>query len=74
MQVTVKLFASFQAGRFNQELREYSEPTLIEDVVRELEIPKEKIGIILLNAVHAKLSQALKEGDVLAIFPLVGGG
>ena len=74
MKITVKLFASFQAGRFNVEIREYPEPTLIGDVVREQNIPEEKIGIVLLNAVHAKLHQPLKEGDILAIFPLVGGG
>ena len=74
MKVTVKLFASFQIGRFNIEIREYPELTLIEDVVHEQNIPAEKIGIVLLNMVHAKLHQPLNDGDILAIFPLVGGG
>jgi molybdopterin converting factor small subunit len=74
MKITVKLFASFQAGRFNVEIREYPEPTLIGDVVREQDLPEEKIGIVLLNMVHAKLYQPLRDGDILAIFPLVGGG
>jgi molybdopterin converting factor small subunit len=74
MKVTVKLFASFQTGRFERELREYPEPTSIGTVVRELNIPEEEVGILLLNAVHADLQQPLKDGDLLAIFPLVGGG
>jgi molybdopterin converting factor small subunit len=74
MKVTVKLFASFQTGRFKQEVREYPDQTLIGNVVRELNIPEREIGILLLNAVHAKLEQPLSDGDILAIFPLVGGG
>jgi len=74
MKVTVKLFASFQTGRFKVELREYPDQTLIGTIVRELNIPEEEVGILLLNAVHAKLDQPLNDGDLLAIFPLVGGG
>jgi molybdopterin converting factor small subunit len=32
------------------------------------------VGILLLNAVHADFGQSLTDGDILAIFPLVGGG
>ncbi len=74
MQVTVKLFASFQTGRFKIEVRDYPDQTLIGTIVRELNIPEEEVGILLLNAVHTKLDQPLSDGDLLAIFPLVGGG
>ncbi|MBE0577205.1 MAG: MoaD/ThiS family protein [Desulfuromonadales bacterium] len=74
MKVTVKLFASFQTGRFKQELREYPDQTLIGTVVKELNIPERDVGILLLNAVHADLKKPLSDGDILAIFPLVGGG
>jgi len=74
MQVTVKLFASFQKGRFKIEIREYPDRTPIGTVVRELNIPEGEVGILLLNAVHAKMDQPLADGDLLAIFPLVGGG
>lgn len=74
MKVTVKLFASFQTGRFKQELREYPDQTPVGSIVRELHIPPEEVGILLLNAVHTKMEQPLSDGDVLAIFPLVGGG
>ena len=74
MKVTVKLFASFQLGRFEVELREYPEQTAIGQIFQDLHIPAGEVGILLLNAVHAKPQQILKDGDVLAIFPLVGGG
>lgn len=74
MKVTVKLFASFQAGRFEVEIREYPEQTAIAQIIQELHIPAKEVGILLLNAVHADPQQTLQDGDVLAIFPLVGGG
>jgi len=74
MKVTVKLFASFQEGRFKKELREYPEQTRIGEVIEELKVPVDEVGILLLNSVHAKPEKVLEEGDVLAIFPLVGGG
>ncbi len=74
MKVTVKLFASFQAGRFNKEIRDYPDQTSISSIVQELNIPEEEVGILLLNAVHADFGQSLTDGDILAIFPLVGGG
>jgi molybdopterin synthase sulfur carrier subunit len=74
MKVTVKLFASFQAGRFNKEIRDYPDQTSIGSIVQELNIPEKEVGILLLNAVHADFGQSLTDGDILAIFPLVGGG
>ncbi|MBW6508060.1 MAG: MoaD/ThiS family protein [Desulfuromonadales bacterium] len=74
MQVTVKLFASFRIDRFDREIREYPPATTVADVVRELKIPETEIGILLLNSVHVDLQRQLADNDVLAIFPLVGGG
>ena len=74
MQLTVKLFASFQEGRFKKEEREYPEQTVIASILEELAIPQEEVGILLVNSVHAKPEKVLADGDVLAIFPLVGGG
>ena len=74
MKVTVKLFASFQVGRFNKEVREYPEQTQIITIIEELKVPVDEVGIILVNSVHAKPEKCLEDGDVLAIFPTVGGG
>lgn len=74
MQITVKLFASFRNGRFNIELRDYPAGTCIADVVRELGIAMEEIGMIMLNGRHAEADRPLNEGETLALFPLLGGG
>ncbi len=74
MQVTVKLFATFRVGRFSEETRDYLPGTRIADIIGELQIPDKEIGMIMLNHRHAEPDQELKEGDNLALFPLVGGG
>jgi sulfur-carrier protein len=74
MKVTVKLFATFRAGRFDIEIREYPDGTIVEQIVNELELPREKLGIVMVNSRHVDLDRVLQDGDTLALFPLVGGG
>jgi molybdopterin converting factor small subunit len=74
MKLTVKLFATFRQGRFAQEQREYPPGTCIEDIVDDLAIPKDEIGVLMVSGRQAELSDKPSEGDAVAIFPQVGGG
>jgi len=74
MKIRVKLFATFRSGRFDIEEREYPAGTTVVQVVEQLELPLEKLGILMVNHVHVELERVLTEGETLAIFPLVGGG
>ncbi len=74
MHVTVKLFAGFRNGRIPIEETELPEGTRVIDVVNRQTIPVNEVGIIMLNNRHAKLDTELVQGDILALFPLVGGG
>ena len=74
MQVTVKLFASFRTGRTPIEVCEYPAGTTVADVAAEKGLPVEELGIMLLNHRHVHLDRELADGDVLALFPLLGGG
>jgi molybdopterin synthase sulfur carrier subunit len=74
MKITVKLFATFQKGRFVIEQREYPAGTKVGSIVAELQLPEEKLGIVMVNSRHVKLDRELVDGDTLALFPLVGGG
>lgn len=77
-QVVVKLFATYQIGRFKEEARICPAQTDVGDVIKaldiNLEISGKGVGVVLVNGLHAPLDQLLAEGDVLSIFPLVGGG
>jgi sulfur carrier protein ThiS len=74
MIVTIKLFATFRIGRFGEEKREYSPATTVGDILKELNLPIDEIGATLINHKHVEEDQSLQDGDVLSIFPLVGGG
>jgi sulfur-carrier protein len=74
MRITVKLFANFRTGRFSVEEREYPEGTTIGQVADDISLPREEIGVMMVNSRHAKLDRIMDDGDILALFPLLGGG
>jgi sulfur carrier protein len=79
MEIEVKLFATLRdylpkgSSRFSCKM-EVDDPTRVQDILSRLKIPKEIPKIILVNGVHGKKEQILKDGDVLSIFPPVAGG
>ncbi len=74
MKITVKLFATFRLGRFDIETRDYPPGTKVSQVVDELELSRDKLGILMVDSRHVDLERVLVDGETLAIFPLVGGG
>ncbi len=74
MNITVKLFATFRTGRFGTENREYDSGTTVENIIEELKIPVDQIGVFLVNGRHLELDAEVAEGDILSIFPLVSMG
>lgn len=74
MQITVKLFATFRIDRFAIENRQYPAATTVHDVVKDLSLPEDKLGILMINHRHVALDRVLADDETLAIFPLVGGG
>jgi sulfur carrier protein len=79
MEIEVKLFAIFQrylppgSSPYSCKLRLESEAQ-VEDVVNYLNLPKEMPKILLLNGIRCKPESKLREGDVISIFPPLGGG
>jgi molybdopterin synthase sulfur carrier subunit len=79
MEIEVKLFATLRdylpagSSRFSCKMK-IDGHARIEDVMSILKIPEEMPKIILVNGVHGKKDQLLKDGDVLSVFPPVAGG
>jgi len=79
MKIEVKLFAHFRdflpegSDRFSCTMTLNSSKT-IGDVLQRLKLPENSPKIILLNGIHAKETDPLKDGDVLSVFPPVAGG
>lgn len=74
VQLTIKLFASFQRGRFAIETRAYPESPTVGEIVDELEIPRPEVGVVMVNGRNAGFDDRPAEGSVLAVFPVIGGG
>lgn len=72
--LTVKLYAQFRVGRFKIEQQTYRESISAHQVIANLGIAEEELGVLMVNGRRADLGQLLADGDVLGIFPLVGGG
>ena len=79
MEIEVKLFATLRdylpkgSSRFSCTLN-IDGHSRVKDILEKLKIPEEIPKIILVNGVHGKVDQLLKEGDVVSIFPPVAGG
>ena len=79
MEIEVKLFATLRdylpkgSDRFSCKM-EVNDHTRVQDILLRLNIPDEMPKIILINGIHGKKEQILKEGDVLSVFPPVAGG
>lgn len=74
MRLTVKLFAYFRENRFIAEVREYSDKTQVGDIITDLGIDLEEIGVIMINSKHCRFDSVPQDDDILAIFPIIGGG
>jgi molybdopterin converting factor small subunit len=74
MAVTIKLFATFQKGRFAAEEREWPPGATIASLVEQLGIARAEIGVLLVGGRHVELEHVPAPGDTVAIFPLLGGG
>jgi sulfur carrier protein len=74
MKVEVKLFAAFRKGRFVQKELEFPEGACLHDIFEQLNITAEEVSLPLINGVYSSVEDLVSDGDVLSIFPAVGGG
>ena len=74
--VVVKLYASLRSyvgGAPSIEV-EVEPGQTIADVLQRLDVPAEQTRIIFVNNRAGSLSQTLKGGERIGIFPAIGGG
>lgn len=74
MQIKVRLIGAFRIDRFKERIAKYPVGTRVEEIVVQLQIPKRALGTVLINGVHARIDDALSEGDTLVLLPILGGG
>ena len=72
--IEVRLFATLREGRGKVTMLPAESFSTAGDIIRHLEIPTEEVAILLINGFHKKPEDSVKSGDILALFPPVGGG
>lgn len=72
--IEVRLFATLRQGRGKVQMLEPEGFACAGDIIRHLEIPVEEVAILLINGFHQKPETPVKDGDIVALFPPVGGG
>lgn len=74
IRITVKLFATLRKDRFDVREMELAPETTVSDIISRLTLPEKEVSLVFINGRHAPFTQVLADGDVLALFPPVGGG
>lgn len=76
MKITLKLFAQYRENLFKVKELELEKGTKARDVMDMYGITNHKLplGVLMINSRHADEDRELKNGDILSLFPKVGGG
>jgi molybdopterin converting factor small subunit len=80
VEITIRLLASYRRylppGRDSapEYCQEVASGTQVGAVLDQLPIPPGDVYTFFVNGRHAERSQPLQDGDVLAVFPAIGGG
>lgn len=72
--VEVRLFAGLREGRQKVYFMETDNLNNVQDIMDVLHIRREEVNILLINGFHQKPETAVKDEDIVSLFPAVGGG
>lgn len=72
--IEVRLFATFREGRDKEFFLEQKDFKNAGEIIDYFRIPREEVAILLINGVYSLIDTSVKDGDILALFPPVGGG
>ena len=72
--IEVRLFAGLRQGR--QKIYQMESDTIknVQDIMDRLSIDRKEVNILLINGFHQKPETQVKDGDIISLFPAVGGG
>lgn len=72
--IEVRVFATLRKGRDKIIMMDADIVSCARDIIQKLDIPEEEVSILLINGFHQKPESLVKDGDIVALFPPVGGG
>ena len=72
--IEVRLFAGLRQGRQKIYQMEPDSIRTVQDIMDVLSIQRKEVNILLINGFHQKPETQVKDGDIVSLFPAVGGG
>ena len=72
--IEVRFFATLRQGRGKIAEIGTEEVSTAGELLRRFDIPAEEVSILLINGFHSKPEDPVKDGDIVSLFPPVGGG
>ena len=72
--IEVRLFATLRQGRQKVYHLEPGSVKNVQDVMDAVDVPRSEVNIMLINGFHQKPETPVKDGDLVSLFPAVGGG
>lgn len=72
--IEVRLFATFRENREKIIHLPEKDHKDARSVIEAVSIPVDDVAILLINGQHSKPESPVQNGDVVALFPPVGGG
>lgn len=72
--IEVRLFAGLRQGRQKIYQMEAESIKNVQDIMDVLAIQRKEVNILLINGFHQKPETEVKDGDIVSLFPAVGGG
>ena len=72
--IEVRLFAGLRQGRQKIYQMEPDSIATVQDIMERLSIDRKEVNILLINGFHQKPETPVKDGDIVSLFPAVGGG
>ena len=72
--IEVRFFATLRDGRGKVMEIPAEEVSTAGELLNRFNIPAEEVSILLINGFHSKPEDPVKDGDIVSLFPPVGGG
>lgn len=70
----IRLYGVFRIDRFKEKRLEFAAGVRVDDIVEQLQLNRQLLGIVLINDKHQDVKAELADGDTLALLPILEGG
>ncbi|MDD2587119.1 MAG: MoaD/ThiS family protein [Syntrophomonadaceae bacterium] len=74
MQVKVKLFFTLRRGRSRVVDIQLNPGATVKEVIINLGIKPSEVAIVMVNGHYSNMEKQVDDGDIVALFPPIGGG